>query len=248
MADILTGQRRFEDAHAASLEALALDRESPGYWNRVGLTLLYLGRPAEAYTHFAHASTLNTKNPAFSSNAGVALADLQRYEDALIWIDRALALRPDHLAATINRLHILISLKRYEEATAQFEAATEVMIGHSGYWSAKGSLHTKRGEYDQALAAMKRAIDLRNDDDKTATSNECMGELLITLEDYKKALGVIDQALEIRPHNFYVQQLKAKALRGLRRESEADEIERAAQARLAEQLALLDQAEGATDK
>ncbi len=67
----------------------------------------------------------------------------------------------------------------------------------------------------------------------------------IALEDYAKALEFAEHGLELRPHDFCLQELKAKALRGLGRESEAEEIERAVQARLAEQLALLDQTEGA---
>ena len=72
-----------------------------------------------------------------------------------------------------------------------------------------------------------------------------MGELLIALEDYAKALEFAEHGLELRPHDFCLQELKAKALRGLGREGEANEIERAVQARLAEQLALLDRAESA---
>ena len=72
-----------------------------------------------------------------------------------------------------------------------------------------------------------------------------MGELLIALDDYAKALEFAEHGLEFRPYDFWLQELKAKALPGLGRESEAEEIERTVQARLAEQLALLDQAEGA---
>jgi superkiller protein 3 len=62
-ANLLTEKRRFEEALDASLEALSLERDSPGYWARVGVALGYLGRPAEAYRHFVHASMLNAKDP-----------------------------------------------------------------------------------------------------------------------------------------------------------------------------------------
>jgi Flp pilus assembly protein TadD len=68
-----------------------------------------------------------------------------------------------------------------------------------------------------------------------------MGELLLALEDYERVLSVIERALEIRPHDLRLQEVKAKALHGLGRESEAEQIVRAVQSRLAEQLALLDE-------
>jgi tetratricopeptide (TPR) repeat protein len=246
-ADILTGQRQFEEALSASLEALAPENDSPANWNRVGLTLLHLGRPAEAYKQFLQAANLNTRGPGYPTNAGAALADLRQYEDALVWTNRALALRPGHWTAAINRADILVELMRYEEAETQLANPSEGVIKHSGYWAVKGSLHTRRGEYDEALAAIKRAIDLSDDDSNTAVALERMGELLLALEDYNKALEVAEHGLTIRPHDFCLQELKAKALRGLGCESEAGEIERAMQTRLAEQLALLNHAQGADE-
>ena len=243
-ADILREQRRFSEALAASEQLKALKPEHTPNWNLVGIALLKLGRPAEAYKQFIVAATMKPQDPAYPSNAGVALAHLRQYDQALVWTDQALALRPGHLTSTINRADDLVSLERYEEAEAQLRAATEVTMGHSGYWAVTGSLHIQRGEYDEALAAIKRAIDLSDDDDNSAVAYERMGELLIVLDDYVKALEFAEHGLELRPYDFWLQELKAKALRGLGRESEADEIERTVQARLAEQLALLDQTEG----
>ncbi|HEX3269041.1 MAG TPA: tetratricopeptide repeat protein [Ktedonobacterales bacterium] len=242
---ILREQRRFSEALAASQQSKTLEPETALNWNQVGIALLVLGRPAEAYIHFIRATALNPRKPGYASNASVALAHLRKYERALAWTDRALALRPDHPSATINRADNLVSLERYEEAEVQLGAATEITLEHSGYWAVKGSLHTRRGEYNEALVAIKRAIDLSGDDDNGAEAYERMGELLIALEDYPKALEFAEHGLELRPYDFCLQDLKAKVLHGLGREGEADEIERAVQARLAEQLALLEQAEGA---
>jgi tetratricopeptide (TPR) repeat protein len=97
---------------------------------------------------------------------------------------------------------------------------------------------------DEALSAIKRAIDLDESDDTNANAYGCMGDLLIVLEDYDRALSAVEHALDIRPHDLHIQEFKAKALRGLGRESEAEQIERAVQLRLAEQLALLDEIGG----
>ena len=68
-------------------------------------------------------------------------------------------------SAIVNRVHNLIYLERYEEAEAQLTAASVVASTQSNFWAAKGALHTRRGEYDEALKAIKRAIDLSDDDD-----------------------------------------------------------------------------------
>jgi tetratricopeptide (TPR) repeat protein len=244
-ASILGGQRRFEEALAASQEALALDSKSVISLNQAGLALLHLGRPAEAYMRFVQAAALKTQSPVLLNNIGVALAHLRRFENALAWIEKALSLDPCYWVAANNRIDTLIQLFRYDEAQVQLMGAAEDATGLSSYWSAKGLLHTRRGEYDEALAAIRRAVDLSDDDSNTAVAWERMGELLIALEDYSKALEVAGHGLTIRPHDFCLQELKAKALRGTGRESEAEEIERAVQTRLAEQLALLDQMDGA---
>ena len=242
---ILREQWRFSEALVAGQQAKALEPENALNWNQVGITLLNLGFPVEAYAHFVHAAALVANEPSYPSNAGLALANLRKHRQALVWMERALVLRPDCLAAAINRTDSLIALEQYKDAQAQLEAATEAIVGHSGHWAAKGSFYTQLGEYDEALVAIGRAIDLSDDDDSTAVAYERMSELLIVLEDHTKALEFAEHGLELRPYDFRLQELKAKALRGLGRENEADEIERAVQARLAEQLALLDQAEGA---
>jgi superkiller protein 3 len=244
-AIILDGQRRFDEALAVCWQAQSLDPTSADIANLTGIVLLHLGRPAEACKQFLHAMTLNFDEPIYLGNMGAALSHLRRFDDALTWNDRALALQGGYSIAAINRADVLLHLKRLEEAEAQLTHALRIAGDHSGYWTVKGALHTYRGEYDEALVAIKRAIDRSEDDSYSAFAYEHMGELLIALEDYAKALEFAEHGLELRPYDFYLQELKAKALRRLGRETEAAEIERFVKVRLAEQLALLDQAEGA---
>jgi tetratricopeptide (TPR) repeat protein len=227
----------------AADEALKFDSANRAGWNFRGQALLALGRPAEAFAQFSYAAG-QWPHPYLAANTGVALSDLRRYDDALAWTDNALARDPMNALAMANRAHYLIYLERYEEAELQLSAAGVVASTQSNFWAAKGSLHTRSGEYDEAMMALRHAIDL-SDDDSAGVAWECMGELLIALELYTKALEFAEHGLALWPYDFGFQGLKAKALRGLGRASEAEEIERAVQTRLAEQLAILDQAEGA---
>ncbi|HEY7022457.1 MAG TPA: tetratricopeptide repeat protein [Ktedonobacterales bacterium] len=227
----------------AADEALKHDSATRAGWNVRGQALLALGRPAEAFAQFSYAAG-QWPHPYLAANAGVALHDLRRHDGALAWTDNALTRDPLHSLAMVNRAHFLIYLERYEEAKTQLAGASAVASNQSNFWAAKGSLLTRNGDYDKAMLALKRAIDL-SDEDSDGVAWECMGKLLIALEDYQNALEFAEHGLALWPYDSWFQELKAKALRGLGRVSEADEIERAVQARLAEQLALLDQAEGA---
>jgi tetratricopeptide (TPR) repeat protein len=237
--------REYYECLGAADEALKYDSANRDGWNFRGLALLALGRPAEAFMQFVHGANLYPSGAAFPLNAGSALHELRRYDLAITWAEHALTVLPYYPLASINRAFALIMLERYEEAEAQLANVSAAASHLSSFWAVRGSLHTRHGDYDEALAAIKRAIDLSDDEDDTAVVYERMGELLIALEDYTKALEVAEHGLELCPHSYDGLMLKAKALRGLGRESEAEEIERAVQARLAEQLALLDQAEGA---
>jgi tetratricopeptide (TPR) repeat protein len=228
----------------AADEALNYDSANRAGWNFRGQALLALGRPAEAFVQFSYAAG-QWPHAYSAANAGVALHDLRRYDGALAWTDNALALDPLNSLAIVNRVHDLIYLERYEEAEAQLATASVVASTQSNFWAAKGSLHTRHGEYDEAMVALKHAIDLSGYDDSAGVAWERMGELLIALKDYPKALEFAEHGLALWPYDFWFQGLKAKALRGLGRESEADEIERVMEARLAEQLAFLDHADGA---
>ena len=236
--------REYSECLGAADQALKYDERNRAGWNIRGLALFYLGRPAEALMQFIHVANLYQSEPVFALNAGSALHELRRYDLAITWAEHALTVLPNYPLASINRAFALIMLERYEEAETQLANVSAAAAQYSSFWAAKGSLHTRRGEHDEALIAIKRAIDLSDDDSSAGVAWEGMGELLIALEDYTKALEVAEHGLELCPNSYDGLMLKAKALRGLGRESEADEIERAVQARLAEQLALLDQMEG----
>jgi tetratricopeptide (TPR) repeat protein len=236
--------REYSECLGAADEALKCDERNRVGWNVRGLALLNLGRPAEALMQFIHGANMYQSDVIFALNAGSALHELRRYDLAITWAEHALTVLPYDPLASINRAFALIMLERYEEAETQLANVSAAASHHSSFWAAKGSLHTRRGEHDEALIAIKRAIDLSDDDNSAGVAWEGMGELLIALEDYTKALEVAEHGLELCPDSYDGLKLKAKALRGLGRESEAEEIERAVQAWLAEQLALLDQIEG----
>lgn len=237
--------REYSECLGAADEALKYDERNRVGWNYRGLALLYLGRPAEALMQFIHGANMYQSDVIFALNAGSALHELRRYDLAITWAEHAFTVLPYYPLASINRAFALIMLERYEEAETQLANVSAAASHLSSFWAARGSLHTRRGELDEALMAIKRAIDLSDDDNSAGVAWEGMGELLIALEDYPKALEVAEHGLELCPHSYDGLTLKAKALRGLGRESEADEIERAMQMRLAEQLALLNQMEGA---
>jgi len=230
--------RRFDACLEASQHGVELDPDDPELSSWVGVVLVAVGRPAEALPRMAQAAKDNPADAGLANNVGFALLCLRRFDEALGWIDRALALRPQHRDAAINRAYVLMRLERYDEADASLGTTEATASDQSAFWATKGALHTHRGQYDNALAAIKKATEL---DQNNASAWGSMAELLIALQDFEKALGVAQHGLELRPHDWDLMDLSAAALRGLGRDTEADEIKGAVQTRLAEQIALLDQ-------
>jgi tetratricopeptide (TPR) repeat protein len=98
-------------------------------------------------------------------------------------------------------------------------------------------VHTRRGQYDEALQAFNRATTL---DEHYDWGWEGMAELLLARGEPEKALQMVERALAIRSHFVDRQHLKARILRALGRDDEAATVEQQAERFVAEQLALIE--------
>jgi len=82
-------------------------------------------------------------------------------------------------------------LKRLERLASTSESADDYIL--------RGNAYYKAGLYDEALAALSRALGLRSDDPDTLWSR---GATLDALERYEDALADYNRALELRPDHM----------------------------------------------
>ena len=90
-------------------------------WQKLGYSLLRLGRYEEAIASYDQAIKFKPDKDAAWYNRGIALVNLGRYEDAIASYDQAIKFKPDDDAAWYNRGNALDELGRYEDAIASYD-------------------------------------------------------------------------------------------------------------------------------
>jgi tetratricopeptide (TPR) repeat protein len=187
----------YRECIGAADEATKHDYDNADSWNYRGLALLRLGRAAEALIEFIHVASLYPSEPVFALNAGGALYNLRRYDLALSWSERAFSppsryWPAPYWLASVNLAVTLICLGRLEDAGIPLASVAAVAADQCMFWATPGLLNMRRRQYDDALVAIKRAIESDHED---PSGWESMAELLMALDDFPKALEVAEHGL-----------------------------------------------------
>lgn len=103
--------------------------DSPEAWNNRGVSLLRLGRPADAIPGFERAVELNPAYFMPKLNLGVAYRDLGRPGDSAAILLEACDLRPDDYRANLEYGRTLLALGRRDEALERLRAADDLAPG-----------------------------------------------------------------------------------------------------------------------
>lgn len=221
----LDGMRRFEEARASFMQALALKPDDPLPLNSLANVCRSLGQPQEAIENYDRAIALNSNIPEFHYNRGLTLADLMRYEEALASFDRALALDPRNPATLNDRGNALCGLARLDEALASFDQAVALdpnfAEGHNGRAVVLGRLR----DYAAAVSAIERALAIKPNYADALTNR---ASALLQLGRVGEALADLDRALALAPGLASAWALRAQALLDMNRVFDAiDNCERA---------------------
>ena len=132
-------------------------------WQAVATLRFQLGRPQAALDACNEALRLEADNPDALFNRAVVLATLGRNEAARQDYQRVLELAPQHRGMQLNYPQLLLALHQ-EEAALQLASCfrtaapddADLIFNH-------GELLTRSGEHETALAAYRRAVELRPD-------------------------------------------------------------------------------------
>jgi len=217
LQDAHAGKPTPEEAEQTFNQALALEPEAAGLWNRLGILLIdHLSRQAEAEVAFRKAIELDPKFARPWNNLGCLLQDpLHRFEDAEAAYRKAIELDPKFAVPWNNLgcllqdpLHLLQDpLHRFEDAEAAYRKAIALDPKDAHLWINLGNLlrdHLHR--FEEAEAAYRKAIEL---DPKDAAPWSGMAWLLYNKNHLKtkwtkKAVEVVRQAVILAPNDTYV--------------------------------------------
>lgn len=128
-AIILAGQRRYDEALQAFLEALACRPADPEIHANLGHLLLTTGCVTAALQIYEAALERAPGSARAHFNYAAALRAAHRDEAAIVHYRAAIALRPDYLDARNNLANALASLGRLDEAAALLRSAIALAPG-----------------------------------------------------------------------------------------------------------------------
>ena len=113
---------------------------------------------------------------------------------------RAIELRSHYWGGYYGLGLFLARQHRYAEAAEQFLQAAALAPDNSRAYGSLGGVYIYMGRYDEAIAALKRAIELR----PTSQAYQNLGTLYIRLRQYQEAAGMLERAREIAPRDCRV--------------------------------------------
>ena len=127
------------------------------------------------------------------------LEDADREPEALELLENMLAENPEDGQAYLRLVQLLINLKEYGRAAETLDRGLEVAGQQRGFSFLKGVLQERSGDFEAARATFAQIIEDNPDDDLALNY---LGYMLadrgIELE---RAIGLIERALELQPHN-----------------------------------------------
>ncbi len=185
-------------ALATAQAAFALDSENPLVLNALGRALDWTGEYEAAVDILVEALTLNPHDADTLAILGEVYADVGNWGQADLYLSQALEADPQNILAWRNRALLLERQGLYREALG---ALDEGLALDSTAWDLeiyKGRLFEVLFEWDNALAAFQRAVDLNP---YISDTWDALGFGHFKVGNDLEALRVLKKAVEINPQD-----------------------------------------------
>jgi tetratricopeptide (TPR) repeat protein len=176
-------------------EALRLREDYPLAHNNLGKLLGDMGRFGESIQSFDAAIGIDPDYQDAHFNKAVVLIRTGDHELALEHLDRVLALEDNHASAMFYRLTALEAIRQIDLSALLkgFQAIVDRHPAHVDSLNAMGNIYKAQNQFDQALAAFDRALEV---DPYFAAALSNRGIILNELQRYEEALGAFNEALQ----------------------------------------------------
>lgn len=170
-------------------------------------------------------------NPEAMIWVGRRLAYLWRYQDAIAMFSKGIAQHPDDPRMYRHRGHRYITVREFDRAIADFEKATTLIAGkadliepdgqpnaagkprstlHFNIWYHLGLAYYLKGDYEKALSAYIKCMEVSNNDDSVTATSDWMWMTLMRLgrkADAAKVLDRITPKMDILENGSYHRRL-----------------------------------------
>jgi protein O-GlcNAc transferase len=162
-AAVLEKLGRFDEAEAGYRKAVELAPDLALAWNGLGSMLRRRGRTEEAVESFSRALALQPDFAQARLNLAYVLIEVGRFEEGLVEMDRYLAGRPKDANELLQRGRALEQLGRLPEAKECYLQTLELTPGLAEGYMRLGGLQRHVGDHGEAIANLRRAVDLAPD-------------------------------------------------------------------------------------
>jgi tetratricopeptide (TPR) repeat protein/SAM-dependent methyltransferase len=156
--------------------AIALDERVPDFHYNIGLALWALDRRQEATAHWARAVALNPDHAGAHINLGNALREQGRLAEAAAHLRRAVALQPQSPIAH-NALGLALAGLGDAAAAAHYQRAIDLAPQFIEPYLNLALEFARTGRPDQALACVRRSLQIKETPDNTALFARVVGAL-----------------------------------------------------------------------
>ena len=159
------GQRRdFRSAQDWFRKVIAKDPKYAGAHFGLGSALMMQGQIDAAMAEFRQEQEISPQDERAYLAPAMFLEQMGKKDEAIAEWRKLLKADPSNQKAAASVGRLLIASEKYKEAIEAFETAARQDPDNPGVQLALGGAYLKTGNKDQAIAHMKAAIDLKNDD------------------------------------------------------------------------------------
>jgi protein O-mannosyl-transferase len=186
----LSRSGRNEEAMTQYQAALKLNPDFADMQNKFGLFLWQTGRNDEAITHFRAATQLKPDDAEAWFNLGNSLVQIGQIKEAIASYEKAVAADPHYLQAQNNLASVLAtcpddSLRDGRRAVQVAQSANQFTDGGNPIiLGTLASAYAEAGQFPEAIATARRALELANGQNNTGLSTT----LQLQLGYYEKGL------------------------------------------------------------
>ena len=189
----------------------------------LGSVLMEDGERQESIAQLTEAVRLRPRSAEAQNALGEAYSAFDEPKSARAPFERAIAIDPKFATARVNLGAVMIQTGQLAAAAGQLDRAIALIgdkpdAAYAYYLRAK--IHTERGETDQSIAALKKAVELQQD---FAEAWSDLGDAYKKLQDDAHALGALQRAVKIKPDDAVAQTRLANQLLAQDRDHEAVE-------------------------
>jgi len=166
------------------------------------LGTLYNGRGQHERALAEFQRVLEREPSSGDAHRGLAQAQegLGKTQEAEQTYRRAIELRSHYWGGYFGLGVFLARQHRLPEAAEQFLQAAALAPDNSRAYGSLGGVYIYMGRYDEAIAALKRAIELR----PTAQAYQNLGTIYIRLRQFQEAAGMLERARALAPRDCRV--------------------------------------------